>query len=306
MPRLRHLSTGALVAFTLGFGAACVEEPEELVLRADYTPGPYAYVKSPLDKAYCSVYVEGKGWKSMETDYLPRVITCENGGANLEALKAQAIAARSVAYYNMSEKGSICDSQGCQVYTCGKKPSAKAYQAVAETSGMYLSHDEVLTYGFYVAGDPNTNSPTCVGTPGVGTEGWVTYNKNKTGTGVKQTKLGWVFKPTDKGYGQNRGCMSQWGARCLENQAGYGYMDILRFYYGADIEVLEAQGACVVDHSGAPGEFLWEQPTAASEECVSGELGCECREDDGCDEGLACDEGYCVPVEQIEYMLDLE
>src|SRR5688572_27180875 len=76
-------------------------------------------VSAPLAKAYCSIPVEGKGTKAMETDYLPHVIQCENGGANIQALRAQAIAARSVAYYAMATKGSICDGQGCQVYSCG-------------------------------------------------------------------------------------------------------------------------------------------------------------------------------------------
>jgi hypothetical protein len=44
------------------------------------------------------VNVVGKGVKATEDDYLPNVITCENGGAGFEALKAQAIATRSVAY----------------------------------------------------------------------------------------------------------------------------------------------------------------------------------------------------------------
>src|SRR5690606_3052377 len=145
-----------------------------------------------------------------EDDYLPHVIQCENGGAKLEALKAQAIAARSVAYYNMATQGSICDSQGCQVYSCGATPSAVHYQAVKETAGIYLSYDKTLTYGFYVAGDSGVSAPSCVGSSG-STEHWVTYNAGKSGTAVEQTALGYVGPP---GFGQNRGCMSQWGARC--------------------------------------------------------------------------------------------
>src|SRR3990172_11099228 len=138
----------------------------------------------------------------MEDDYLPRVITCENGGANLQALKAQAIAARSVAYYAIATKGSICDSQGCQVYGCGATPSAKAYQAVKETAGMYLSYAGMLTYGFYVNGNPNTAPPSCKGDPSYSTEKWITYNEGKTGAGVKMTPLGYI--PSGQSiYGQN-------------------------------------------------------------------------------------------------------
>jgi hypothetical protein len=203
-------------------------------------------VQAPLPSAHCSIYVDGRGWKDMETDYLPRVIACENGAANLQALKAQAIAARSVAYYYIETQGSVCDGQGCQVYTCGVTPQSKHYQAVSETAGQYMLYNNTLTYGFYVAGDPYTSAPSCVGsTANSSTEGYVTYNQGKTGTGVRQTSLGWIHSPGEYGYGQNRGCMSQNGAKCLENQRGFNYVDILRFYYGADIVLQQASGTCV-------------------------------------------------------------
>jgi hypothetical protein len=197
-------------------------------------------VKAPLAQAYCKIKVEGKGEKDTETDYLPNVINCENGGADLQALKAQAIAARSVAYYNMATKGSICDSQGCQVYSCGRTPSAKAIQAVNETKGMYLSYASMLTYGFYVDGDHTPSAETCKGRTGQPREKYVTYNDGKTGNNVQQTTLGWVGPP---GFGQNRGCMAQWGARCLEKK-GRDYRGILKFYYGDDIQILTATGPC--------------------------------------------------------------
>src|SRR5690606_8120414 len=91
---------------------------------------------------------------------------------------------------------------------------------------------------------------SCVGTAATGTESWVTYNEGKTGTQVEQTALGFVHDPADPGYGQNRGCMSQWGARCLENSLGYDAIGILRCYYGADIELIQATGACLPDDPG--------------------------------------------------------
>jgi MYXO-CTERM domain-containing protein len=219
----------------------------ELPLQA---PPAVAKVPAPLAGAHCSIDVEGVGTLDMEEDYLPHVIQCENGGANLEALKAQAIAARSVAYYNIETSGSICDGQGCQVYSCGATPAAIHYQAVEETSGLYLNYNDTLTYGFYVAGDSNASPPLCVGVSG-STEGWVTYNEGLSGTNVVQTELGFVHDPGDSGYGQNRGCMSQWSARCLENDNGYDSLGILRFFYGDDIELTQAAGACVLP---LPGE----------------------------------------------------
>lgn len=247
---------GIVVALALAaLGAqACIAEPvddhediqprdAELPLQQ---PVPGVRVPAPLAGAHCDVQVEGQGLLDMENDYLPHVIRCEAAGvANLETLKAQAIAARSVAYYSVETSGSICDSQGCQVYSCGATPSAIHYQAVEETSGVYLSYNNTLTYGFYVAGDSNTSPPSCVGVSG-STEGWVTYNEGLSGTDVEQTALGYIHNPGDPGYGQNRGCMSQWGAHCLESNNGYDYMDILRFYYGEDIQTIQAQGPCVL------------------------------------------------------------
>jgi hypothetical protein len=234
----RGLLAIAVLAFT-----SCAEPGTEAPVGK--TAEVRLAVEAPLPEAYCTVVVSGIGEVDTENDYLPHVITCENGGANLQALKAQAIAARSVVYYNMASQGSICDGQGCQVYSCGAEPSDIHYQAVAETSGMYLTYDGMLTYGFYVAGDPDAAPPGCVGSTGA-TEHYVTYNEGKSGGDVEQTSLGYIGPP---GFGQNRGCMGQWGARCLENDNGYDYDAILRFYYGADIGIVQAPGSCVVSMS---------------------------------------------------------
>ncbi|MCA9593363.1 MAG: hypothetical protein KC776_08625 [Myxococcales bacterium] len=229
------LRLAALASVALGLGSAC---------SADVGEGePIGQASEPVTaptQAYCSIPVTGKGTKSMEDDYLPHVIQCENGGANLQALKAQAIAARSVAYYNMATSGSICDGQGCQVYSCGATPKAIHYQAVKETAGIYLSYANTLTYGFYVAGDSGATAPSCHDYSG-STSKYVTYNEGKTGTSVTQTSLGYIGPP---GFGQNRGCMSQWGARCLENGKSYDYTKILQFYYGSDIQLKKASGSC--------------------------------------------------------------
>jgi hypothetical protein len=305
---------GTLVAAAGLVGAlvfACVSPEPEDSFRGDVTPLPAAWIPAPLVGAYCDITVEGTGSVPVETDYLPHVITCENGGANLEALKAQAIAARSVAYYYIANYGSVCDSQGCQVYSCGSQPSAMAIQAVEETSGIYMNFNNVLTYAFYVAGDANTSPPACVGNVNVGTEHWVTYNEGQSGDAVTQTELGWVFESNEAGYGQNRGCMSQWGARCLENNNDYDYEDILHFYYGADIELTQAQGPCVLelggdgDGDGDPGDGdpgdgdpgdgdgdTGPDPDTG-EACSIGALGCECTMGGGCDPGLICVEGHC-------------
>jgi|GEM_PF-1366846 len=226
------------VTLTSLAGVACSAE-----VGTGETVGQRQEALGAPSQAFCTIPVSGRGKKAMETDYIPHVITCENGGADFEALKAQAIAARSVAYYAMLTQGSICDSQGCQVYSCGATPSERAQRAARETAGMYLSHAGTLTYAFYVAGDSGASAPGCKDYGGE-TSHYVTYNWGKTGKQVEQSALGYIGPA---GFGQNRGCMSQWGARCLERERGFDHLGILRFYYGQDITISRASGPCVDD-----------------------------------------------------------
>lgn len=247
----------ALIVVTVLSAAGCAEDRVGDVPWRDaplVTPQPHLQVPAPLAAAHCTIVVDGIGEIDMEDDYLPHVIQCENGGAGPEALKAQAIAARSVAYYAIETGGSICDGQGCQVYSCGADPGPEHHAAVDATSGVYTSFNNTLTYAFFVAGDSGASAPSCVGSDGAAsTEHWVTYNQGKTGDAVEQTALGYVFDPGDSGYGQNRGCMGQWSARCLENDLGYDSTAIMQFFYGMDIGLTQASGACVLplgDDSG--------------------------------------------------------
>jgi hypothetical protein len=237
------------VLFLVLASVTACSEAEDAAVRG---PVPLSEILAPYD-AWCTVLVDGRGEIDTESDYLPHVVQCENGGAGLEALKAQAIAARSVAYWSMATHGSICDGQQCQVYSCGHEPNELVRRAVAETAGQYLSYGGVLSYGFYVSGDSQTSPPSCEGDPDGQLEHLVTYNDGSSGTDVEQTELGYVFDPEDAGYGQNRGCMSQWGARCLEGQ-GRDAAGILRFYYGADIEIRQASGSCAAPPEPPPPE----------------------------------------------------
>ena len=288
---MRPLAWLGLLGILLSLLTACGAPPEA---GEELGEVEQAVVSAPLPSAHCQINVIGKGVKALEDDYLPHVITCENGGASLEALKAQAIAARSVAYYNIATQGSICDGQGCQVYSCGAAPQAKHFQAVKETAGMYLSFAGALTYGFYVAGDTNTGGSGCVGSSG-STEKYVTYNWGKTGGAVKQTSLGYIGPP---GFGQNRGCMGQWGARCLESK-GWGHMDILRFYYGSDIQVLKASGPCVQSCKAH-----CEGSTIVGADCGKGDCaayGATCVDDS---KGVRCASVFCPAQGQKKVCID--
>jgi len=213
-----------------------------LAACGDFDDGEINMLREPLT-AQCKITVVGKGTKDLEGDYLPHVITCENGGAALEALKVQAIAARTFAYYKIASAGSVKDGTSDQVYTCSAQPQQKHYDAVKATSGQVLMWSNVVICSFFVAGaKPSTTN--CVAKAGdpdpTGTEKYVTYNEGKTGSGVTQSTLGWV-SPTNK---YNRGCMSQNGSHCQALKSK-GYKDILRFYYGADIQIVTAVGSCV-------------------------------------------------------------
>jgi MYXO-CTERM domain-containing protein len=196
----------------------------------------------PLN-AHCSINVVGKGTKDLESDYLPHVVNCENGGASAEALKVQAVSARTFAYYKIATAGSVKDGTSDQVYSCSSQPSQKHIDAVKATAGQVLVWSNAVICAFFVAGaKPSTTS--CVAKASdpdpTSTEKYVTYNDGKTGSAVTQTPLGWV-NPANK---VNRGCMSQNGSQC-QSLKGKGYKDILRFYYGADIQITTAVGSCV-------------------------------------------------------------
>ncbi len=210
---------------------------------------PYARVPQlgvlygPLT-AYCEIELGDQGRVDIEGEYLPNVINCENGAAGFEALKAQAVAARSYLYYKLNEYGSIDDGQSDQVFTCGRSPGPQHYAAVEATSGEVLTYQDEVIAAFYVAG-AIPSSPMCVGMVGdldpYNTERYVTYNQGLSGDQVIQSTLGWV----DPANLYNRGCKSQNGASCLA-EAGIDYQNILRSYYGDDITLERSEGDCIL------------------------------------------------------------
>lgn len=198
--------------------------------------------------AYCTATVNtqaGTRQLDVETDYLPHVVTCENGNADQAALEAQAVAARSYLYYRLDRTGDIGDGQSDQVYTCARQPGPQHIAAAADTAGLVLRYppDTAATQvaAFYVAG-ALPDATTCHGGPNdpTNTERYVTYNEGRSGADVIQTTLGFV-SPTNYA---NRGCMSQNGSDCLSEQ-GRSFDEILRFYYGEDIVIERAVGPCV-------------------------------------------------------------
>ena len=254
MTKKTVLSIMIAMAF-VGFGCTDTDVDD-----GNYGVSPEFSVTKEALTAYCSIAVEGYGTVEMETDYVPNVTWCENGNAPDQALNAQSAAARTFAYYKISTGGTpVKNSQGDQVYKCpGRTPSQqqlnRCINATNATSGYVMTYKGKITAGFYVSGvKPDYLNSECKFTGSsssagyVGVQDYVTYNWGKSGgkaDGFKQTSLGWV---NDGNYA-NRGCMAQNGATCLANN-GWEWMNILRFFYGADINIEKASGNCVTSQT---------------------------------------------------------
>ena len=215
---------------------------------------------------FCSVKVDGYGTVGVEDDYVAKVVACEDGGASLEALKAQAIAARGYAkYITQVERRALSPSTRDQKYDCGRTPSAAVRQAVKETSGMVLTHNGKIVLPFFFAGSTHVNSNTCMASGSSGTQKYVTYNHGLIG-GQVHTVPRPMANPNSPA---NRGGMSQNGANCLANN-GWKVDRILRFFYGDDIRITQLPGACVDHSGGSTGGSSSGDPTTCGNGWVSG------------------------------------
>lgn len=205
------------------------------------------------------INVTGSGNVATETDYVPNVCNCENGAASFEALKAQAVAARTFAYYKMNLQGFINDGTSDQVYSCAGSagPLHHAAAAATEREILYVFDNlpptgDVLIASFYVAGAKpsgpfNPANPGIIVEPGdsdpTNTEKWVTYTyaNGLIGGNNTGTPLGFQGNPRNPNW-PNRGAKSQNGADYLSDNSIH-YLDILKYYYGADIQLRTATTA---------------------------------------------------------------
>lgn len=92
-----------------------------------------------------SINVDGVGSISFEDQYLMGIAEMPSSFPT-EALKAQAVAARTYAYRNKQSGQSICTNESCQVYSSSKasNPPDAWKQAVQATKGQII--DGVVTY----------------------------------------------------------------------------------------------------------------------------------------------------------------
>ena len=215
-----------------------------------------------------TINVVGYGDVPTETDYVPNVVYQENGGASFEALKAQAVAARTFAYYKMRNSGFIYNGTQDQVYHIDSRGWARQihYDAANATEGEILTIRnfddlDILIASFYVAG-AIPSGPTPVPNPWdsdpTHTERWVThtYPTDVIGGDNLGTPLGFQGTPTNPNW-PNRGAKSQNGANFM-GQQGISYVDILKYYYGADIQletVSPAGGQAPLQHTKILTDF---------------------------------------------------
>lgn len=104
------------------------------------------YGKEPVGKdTGGDIQVDGFGSMSFEDRYLMGIAEMPSSWPK-EALKAQAIAARTYAYRYKADGKSICTTEACQVFNSGKadNPPQAWKEAVQETRGQVL--EDVVTY----------------------------------------------------------------------------------------------------------------------------------------------------------------
>jgi lysophospholipase L1-like esterase len=180
------------------------------------------------------VAVEGFGLLDLE-DYVARVVTAELGASRqLQALEAQAMAARSYVVWMVANQGygtrakPVPNSTSFQV--CARAATRLCLEATEATRGGLVLHRGRRVLTSYVTGalwapgastGGNGQDPT-------ETEHAVTYNDGLVGAAVVPT-------PNAGKIADNRGCLSQNGAVEL-GRRGHLWPAILRYFYGADLD----------------------------------------------------------------------
>ena len=215
-----------------------------------------------------------KGAMAIEDEYLPGVVQCEVGGMHKtpSVLEAQAIVARTYLLAHLLrtdlDRGVPLTSR----FQCfAEGATAASREAVARTRDVVLHHQGQVLDANYAAGvrrrsaDCSPLPPDEVGyarfpdweamraaylaarlrgerRPFAGvawTEVFIVINEGRTGLDVRPS-------PWNPARPTNRGAFGQWAALCLARERGAGALTILRYFFGADVELTAAhngQGA---------------------------------------------------------------
>lgn len=169
------------------------------------------YGKEPVNKdTGGTINVAGVGNVDFENYYLMGISEMPSSW-NLEALKAQAIAARTYAYRYKVEGKQICTTESCQVFRSSKanNPPDAWKQAVQATRGQVL--EDVITYYSSTTGGYLTTS------------GWDTTDGNGGSNFIDKTyeKLGgspWLYKAWYRQGYTNSGATCGEGDPWLSNE----------------------------------------------------------------------------------------
>ena len=216
---------------------------------------------SSSSKNYCpnGITVEGVGTLDLE-DYIAGVISKENyyinsnDKDNIEAMKAQAIAARTYAInYTDNCTKKISNSESAQTY---QEPYEKARKAVEETSGVVMTYKEKVfssEYDAFCINDQDCPDASCNGTTCS-----VTYTKvpssEKHKITVKPPHSKYAYSGDLDAKGHARG-MSQYVARQMQDE-GKKYDEILKFFYADGVSIPGATGGtCSVGGDSFDGKI---------------------------------------------------
>ena len=125
------------------------EENPETVFRNNRYNGAFQYARRGGEKLTVVNYV------TIE-DYVKGILPYEMSNSwPLEALKAQALCARTYALSSLNRHNSagfdLCTTEHCQVYRGRDRTNANTDRAVEETAGMYVTYNGELTQTFYAA-----------------------------------------------------------------------------------------------------------------------------------------------------------
>jgi len=202
-----------------------------------------------------SIKVEGHdGLLSLE-DYVMGVVSDEAyANQGMEALKAQAVAARTYAIIRTNYcQNTIKNSSQDQNFTTNVNDRAR--QAVLETQGLVLTYDGSLFSteydSFYKGGDFSCNSETCS----------VTYSKKPNGeTHVVEVPSSWKNMMSG---GHGRG-MSQIASYHLAS-IGYEFDEILEYFYsdGVELSRLEPITSGIIGSNYAPFYIRTQKPKSS-------------------------------------------
>lgn len=210
---------------------------------------------------YCpnGITVSGTGTISLE-DYIAGVVSAENSYKNsqnpdnIEAMKAQAIAARTYAVNSTSNcSKSIGNSQSAQVY---QKANERAKKAAQETAGsVMLYNGKVFSaqYDAFCIHDEDCPDASCSGTTCT-----VTYtkvpSKEKHKITVKSPHSKAAYSGALDKLGHAHG-MSQYVARQMQDE-GKKFDEILKYFYAEGIEITGVTGGtCTVGGDGYSGKI---------------------------------------------------